>query len=166
MATMTPERTRVEEPSTTVTTESPRRRTGFVVLAIVAAALLGFGLGWAVFRDTGTSVPDDIEALLDDYTDAWNAADGEAAVALMTPGARFYSSAFMPNEGLTGDELVDHINGLRPDEIADGDRTVVGDGPYMVVSDASPTGFDGTSVIYVVEVGDTLMIAGHHWYRN
>lgn len=166
MATMTPERTRVEEPSTTVTTVSDRRRTGFVVLAIVVALALGFGLGWAVFRDTGTDVPDGIEALLDEYTDAWNEPNGEAAVALMTTSARFYSSAFMPAEGLAGDDLVDHINGLRPDGIAAGEMTVVGDGPYMVVSETSPVGFDGMSVIFVREIGDELLIAGHHWFRT
>lgn len=166
MATMTPERTRVEEPSTTVTTVSERRRTGFVVLAIVIAAVLGFGLGWAVFRDTGTDVPGDVEALLDEYTDAWNEPNGEAAVALMTPSARFYSSMATPVEGLAGDDLVDHIDGFLPDSITTDERTVVGDGPYMVVSDASPVGYPGTSVIYVVEVGDQLMISGHHWYRN
>ena len=167
MATMTPERTRVEEPSTTVTSGSERRRTGFVVLAIVVALALGFGLGWAIFRDTGTDVPDGIEALLDDYTDAWNEPNGDAAVALMTPGARFYSSAFMSAEGLAGDDLIDHINGFGPNGITvDGEITVVGDGPYTVVSERSPVGYDGFSVVFVREVDGELLIAGHHWYRN
>ena len=160
MATMTPERTRLDEPRT----GSDRPRTGFVVLAIVMAALLGFGFGWMVFRDTGTDVPDGIEALMDEYTDAWNEPNGEAAVALMTPGARFYSSTVTPAEGVAGVDLVDHINRFRPNGITgDGEMTVVGDGPYMVVSDRSPVGYDGFSVVFVRDVGGELLIAGHHW---
>lgn len=163
MATMTPERTRGDERPTTVV---EGRRTGFVVLAIVAAALLGFGLGWAVFRDTGTDVPADVDTLLDDYVDAWNAADGEAAVALMAPGARFYSTTLIADEGLTGDDLVDHINGFGENQILQTSRTVVGDGPYLVVSDDRAGIMDGTSAIFVVDVDGELLIGGHHWFRS
>ena len=162
MATMTPERTRTDEQPTTVV---ERRRTGFVVVAIVMAALLGFGLGWAMFRDTGTDVPADVQELFDAYADAWNEPDGEAAVALMTPGARFYSSGITA-EGYAGDDLVDHINGLRSDTITTGSMTVVGDDPYVVVVENRVGGFDGTSSVFVVSSGDELLINGHHWYRN
>lgn len=161
MATMTPERTPVDQRSTTVV---ERRRTGFVVLVVVVAALLGFGLGWAIFRDTGTDVPGDVQELLDDYAAAWNEPNGEAAVALMAPGARFYSSMFIPDGGLAGDDLVDHINGLRRDAITDGSRTVFGDDPYVVVSEDRAGGVDGTSAIFVKTVGGELLIGGHHWY--
>ena len=162
MATMTPERTRMDEPRT----GSDRPRTGFVVLAIVMAALLGFGFGWMVFRDTGTDVPDDVEELLDAYVDAWNEPDGEAAVALMTRDARFYSSIATPVAGLTGEDLVDHIDRFAQDSIARGSITVVGDGPYLVVSEDRAGSYDGTSVVLVVDVDGELLIDGHHWFRN
>ncbi len=163
MATMTPERTRTDEQPTTVV---EGRRTGFAVLAIVMAALLGFGLGWAMFRDTGTDVPADVQELMDAYTEAWNEPNGEAAVALMTPGARFYASMTIPDEGYAGDDLVDYINGLRSDAITSGSMTVIGDDPYLVVSQDRAGGYDGTSAVFVVSSGDELLISGHHWYRN
>lgn len=163
MATMTPERTRTDEQATTVV---ERRRTGFVVVAIVMAALLGFGLGWAMFRDTGTDVPADVQELMDAYAEAWNEPNGEAAVALMTPGARFYASMIVPVEGYGGDELVDHINGLSGDAITTESMTVIGDGPYLVVSQDRAGAYDGTSAVYIVSSGDDLRISGHHWYRN
>jgi hypothetical protein len=160
---MTPERTRTDEQPTTVV---ERRRTGFVVLAIVMAALLGFGLGWAMFRDTGTDIPADVQELMDAYAEAWNEPNGEAAVALMTPGARFYASIYVPDEGYGGDDLADYINGLGSDAITTESMTVIGDGPYLVVGEDRAGGYDGTSAIHVVNSGDELLISGHHWYRN
>ena len=82
-----------------------------------------------IAHPTCTDVPADVQELMDAYAEAWNETDGEAAVALMTPGARFYASMMVPDGGYAGDDLVAHINGLRGDAITTGSTTVIGDDP-------------------------------------
>jgi hypothetical protein len=158
---MTPERPRTQEPETTTVVE--RRRTGLVVLAIAVAALLGFGLGWAVFRDTGTDVPADVEELLDAYTDAWNNSDGQAAVAEMSQGARFYAEGYTGYDGLNREELIDWVDGARPDSIGTGSTTVVGDGPYVAVVENTVGNSEGYSVFMIDEQAGELLILDHVW---
>lgn len=163
MATMTPERPQVQEHETTTLVE--RRRTGVVVLAIAIAALLGFGLGWAAFRDTGTDVPDDVQELIDTYTDAWNDADGEAAAALMSSDARFWGDSYT-SDPLTRDEVVDWVDGVRPDSIETLSSTVMNDDPYVVVLENTVGGIHGYSMVTIDELGGQLLILDHVWLRG
>ena len=60
-----------------------------VVAAVVAAALLGLLGGRMIFAPE--QVPDEVQTLVDDYTAAWDAGDGDAVVALMTEDGAHYS---------------------------------------------------------------------------
>ena len=167
MATETLERTEAQEAQEArTTTLVERRRTGFVVLAIVVAALLGFALGWAVYRDTGTDVPGDVEQLLDDYVDAWNTSDGQAAAALMTPSARFYAQGYTGYDGFSRDELVAWIDGVLPDQIEQLSTTVIGDDPYVVVVEGNVGTVHGHSIFMVDEIADQLLILDHIWMAD
>jgi ketosteroid isomerase-like protein len=61
-----------------------------VVAAVVAAALLGLLGGRMIFAPE--QVPDEVQTLVDDYTAAWDAGDGDAVVALMTEDGAHYSN--------------------------------------------------------------------------
>ncbi len=127
----------------------------------VLALLIGFGVGWLAFRDTGVNVPADVETLMDDYSAAWIARDGDAAVAFMEDGAYFYSFAFP--QGLTGDALADSIDVTLTGIVSQLEITAVeGDGPWLVIStsDGLPGDF---SVAHVADRGGELKIINHIW---
>lgn len=140
---------------------SERLKMSALAILGVLALLVGFGVGWLAFRDTGVNVPADVETLVDDYRDAWVAHDGDAAVALMEDGAYFYS--FAVPQGVTGDALAKHINTISEGPASQLEITAVeGDGPWLVVStgDGSPGDF---SVVHVADRGGELKILNHIW---
>ncbi len=141
------------------------RRGGFRMLAVLLAALVGFGLGWLVFDDSGVDVPSEVDAVLDDYRSAWNSADGELAVGFMTADGVHISSGY-PG-GVSGDRLIGvidnvYLSGVRNIEYV----SVSGDSPYLVVMSATAFGYDGYSVFHMVEEAGELKIARHTWYLD
>ena len=120
-------------------------------------------MGWAVPPDTGSDVPDGVQQLLDDYTDAWNTSDGQAAAALMTPSARSYAQGYTGDDGFSRDELITWIDGVLPDQIGQLATTVVGDDPYVVVMENTVGASHGSSVFMVDEVAHQLLILDHIW---
>lgn len=162
MATLIEKDTRPEARPATDTAGRPRSSIVLVV-AFVLVGLLGFGLGWLAFRDTGSDVPDEIDQLLEDFNAAWNEGDGDAALAVMAPGGRHYYRAL--RSGVSGDELVSMIarlgvnNQFRDFEL----ESVIGDDPYVVVQRGTVYGTDGFSVFHITEVDGELRIAMHYW---
>ena len=127
----------------------------------VLALLIGFGVGWLAFRDTGVNVPANVETLIDDYSAAWIANDGDAAVAFMEDGAYFYNDA-VP-EGLTGEALADAIDTTPTWIVSQLEITAVeGDGPWLVITrgDGTPGDF---SVAHVADRDGELKILNHIW---
>lgn len=172
MATM--EKTPVREESARI--EKVEKRNRWLIVAVVVLALLAVALGvWLLVDALSTSetaAPAEVEALLSDYVDAWNAHDGEAAIALMTSGAVHEAG---PTE-YTDDSLVAHIDGtsLYETEITPiGDVVVMGDGdPYYYAASASRAayvergvegGILGISVYSIMNTTDGLKIMRHSW---
>jgi hypothetical protein len=154
----TPEKIAIEEPGRA--TRSPL----YLGLSLVLAVLVGFGLGWLVFRDTGVDVPSDVDQLIDDYQAAWEANDGELAVSYMTLGAA-HVSAYTGLEGFSGDELVSFIDSSGEIEFTNGEYVgVFGDLPYIVVKAQTVEGDSGHSVFHIVDRGGELKIANQTWY--
>lgn len=132
-------------------------------LAVLAALLVGVGVGWLLFRDAG--VPSDVEQLVEDYERAWLDGDGDRAIEYMTDGARFVSPRYVAAGGISGDELATHIStspvaGLE----FRGIESVVGDSPYVVVTTGSFAGRDGIGVYYIVDEDGELRIAHNNWH--
>jgi hypothetical protein len=163
MATLTEERISVSRPD--VTRTEHRRSPVFVALGVVVAALLGFGLGWLAFRDTGADVPAEVQEVIDAYEAAWNELDAAAADAVMAPGARHYSlrSQVTRPEGMTSDDLVSLFSGGVPDGVDLEIERVHGDLPYVVVSNGTAYGETGTSITYMDEINGELLILEHMW---
>lgn len=145
--------------------ETTRGRTPlFLGLAVVLAALVGFGVGWLVFRDTGVDVPSDVRELLDDYQAAWEAHDGDLAVSYMTEGAA-HISAFTGPEGFSGDRLASFIDGAGTFTVEDNEYVwVLGDEPYLVARSQTAGGDPGLSVFQIVERDGVLKIADQNWF--
>ena len=146
---------------TGVPIKSERYRMSTLSIMGILALVVGFGVGWLAFRDTGVKAPAEVQTLVDGYRDAWVARDGEAAVAMMDDGAHFYSWA--NPQGVTGEALADHIDTTFPGFVAQLEITAVeGDGPWLVVStsDGTPGDF---SVVHVADRGGELKILDHIW---
>jgi hypothetical protein len=136
------------------------------VMALVLAALVGFGIGWLVFNDSGVDVPSEVSDVLDGYTSAWNNGDGAAAAGYMTMDG-VHSSSFVP-DGLAPEDLAIAIDNLAPGVFVEDVKyvSVSGDTEYVVVQSGTTPNGDGYSVFRLVHVGDELKIAVHAYYDN
>lgn len=163
MSTITGEDTTASEATTIERTGRHRHSTMTVFISVVVAALVGFGLGWLAFGDSGTDVPSEVEELVDAYVAAWNETDGDAAVALLGGDGVHYSGN---DEGVSGDELAVAIDNLpATDQFTDFEiESVSGDNPWLVVSSGSAFGRDGYSVFHIEEVAGEYTILIHHWF--
>jgi hypothetical protein len=163
MATIIENDTRQSDVRTTADTGRRRSSKFVLVVAFVLVGLLGFGLGWLAFRDTGTDVPDDIEQLVEDWGAAWNAGDGDAVVALMTPGGRHYFAGRA--EGMMGDELVAMIDGFGATDAFDVNEyeAFVGDDPYILIMSGTVSSTEGYSVYEITEFDGEMKIRVHYW---
>ena len=144
-------------------TMSPTNWSTLAVAALVAL-VVGFGIGWLAFRDTG--VPSDVEQLVEDYEQAWLEGDGARAVGYMTSDARFVSPRYVAAGGVSGDDLATHISTSPVGGLEfKGIEHVVGETPYVVVTTGSFANRDGIGVYYIVEEAGELKIA-HNAYHD
>ena len=138
-----------------------RRSPVFVGLSVLLAALIGFGVGWLVFRDTGVDVPSDIDVLLEDYHEAWAAHDGDAVVDLMTAGGIV---SLAGQEGASGELLATFVSESPTLSVEDGDILgVFGDTNQVVVKSATVGSIEGFSVFHIVDQFGVPRIAYHVW---
>ncbi len=160
--------TTMSEPERQVTPGDGRGSTGNWTTPAVAALLalvVGFGLGWLVFGNDSPDVPSDVESLVDAYNQAWSDGDGETAVSLMTTGARFVSDRYVAEGGISGDELVTHIEVSPTSSLEFGKiESVTGDLPYVVVTPGKLGTNEGIAVSYIVEEQGELKIAAASWF--
>lgn len=135
-------------------------------LAVLFAALVGFGIGWLVFRDSGgVDVPTEVDQLLDDYTTAWTEGDGDAAVALMIEGG-IHISQDTELAGVSGDELARAIN-VVPLSIENVETVAVwGELPYMVAQSSDVRGQPTVSVFEITEQSGEPRIASQRVYYD
>ena len=170
-----------QAPTDPSTTTASRSRTGlWITIAVLAVALLALG-AWVVVDWTSTSsseVPDDIEALIDDYLAAWEAQDEAAMRALVTTDFvvnEYYYQASIDRTFLTStitDDLEGVVNvGFSPNRMWTteqvGEPIIVGEGPWFVaigenwILDTSRA--DGMAHYVIVEENGELKIANHYW---
>lgn len=140
-------------------------RYGLTILIAVLAALVGFGIGWLVFRDTGVDVPSDVESLLDDAIVAWDQGDGEGILDFYGPTGVHISSGTGP-AGVSGEELATYVNRMPLNSVEDSEIIAVhGDTPYVVIQTARVVDRDGFSVFVIDEDAGQLLIRSHTWYE-
>lgn len=149
-----------------------RHRSGIVAAAILAA-ILGFGLGWMVGPADRDHVPADIREFERAWLEAWNAADGEAVLALALPGGRHFCPA-TGAAGVSGDELVAFVEEgwrMTDPEIMSVARSTQPDGQpdsgdeYVVVIELTLNGRPGyLSVLHLRGTNGALRFSEHHTY--
>ena len=179
MATLTrPEErtsTRPQEPIDLYVDEHrPGNRFFIITIAVLALALIGLGAWTFIDRSSSsdTAVTGDIQQLLDENIAAWNDYDGEAFSALVTENYYFV----MGPDRSDAAEMADFIPTLESSNWhveQTGDAIMVGDGPWLVAvpnlltgDDYGVDGQEGFSLMTVVDVDGTLLIARHEYMRS
>ncbi len=152
--------------------EAAARPSRWPTIALIVLLVMGVGLGTWWLVDEYTGVDREIELLLEDYSAAWTAGDGEAALALMTSTGRHYS--VMASQGVSGEELAAFVRTLHGRYGArfepTGDPVIVESGiSYLVMQPGriSSDGEDpdlGFSYYRVIRTDGELRIARHEWF--
>lgn len=162
--------TQTLEPATQeVSTRSERRRQPIVlVLAAIAALVIGGVIGWTLRGESGDAadVPEDVSALIDDWWAALNRADG-SVVELYTPnGHHLYG-----DQRYSGESIATHLQGGDDHKWVTDPLLIVdeGDGRYVVAGGVSNSvlGRWYTSAITfeVVTTPDGLRFAHTAWSK-
>jgi len=134
------------------------RATGLAICAVLA-----FGLVSCSDDDTDTSISDEVQELMDEYTQAWNDNDGDAFLSLVTDDFRMVSSATETNAAQQASIIEQRWN-WTVEEVGEGVMT--GDGPYYVAvvdrleSETAET-LNGVSTVTVVDDGGMLKVSEH-----
>ncbi len=149
-----------------------RHRSGVAVVAVLAA-ILGIGLGWMVGPADRDGVPADVREFERAWLEAWNAADGDAVLALSLPGGRHYCPA-TGAAGVSGDELVAFVEEgwrMTDPEVVSVARSTQPDGQpysdeeYVVVIEFTLNGRPGyLSVLHLRGTDGALRFNEHHTY--
>jgi len=168
-----------EEKTTTGTgvdssrTGHPERgnRTLKAIVIALTVALVGLG-AWVIIDRSSTSdtaLSDDVAQVWNDYTDAWNNYDGDAFLALVTPGYTFVNGDSTTNaesqaRSIANAGTVDwHVTMV-------GEPAMAGDGPWYVSQvnrvemSSLPEPIEGISVLTIIDTADGLRVATHTFY--
>lgn len=162
---------------------STRGRGLIAGLVVVALALGGLG-GWVLGdRLQGSDIPSDVEGVIADYLDAWEAKDETAVRAATTKDFFIAERIYNPTaerQGAIGleEQIDDDIDGVvfrgflfDWNNESRGEPLVVGDGPWFVSYDESwfidrtidIVHYDGVATYVVVEEDGVMKIASHYW---
>ena len=137
------------------------------ILAVAAALVLPLTFIGCSDDDSSSTVPDDVETLLDAYTQAWTDHDGEAFLAVVTDDYRQISDngELDATEQAAGIQAGASFNFTAE---AQGDQIGAGDGPYYVAQGNllkgggfPDDGVVGISTFTVVDDGGTLKVSEH-----
>lgn len=170
MAAMTFEQ---DPPRQTEDAAGRRRGRQLVVMVVVLAVIVGFGLGWLIGMDRADVASDDVRELHAEWVAAWNAEDGDALVSLMLPGGRHYCPA-TGDAGVSGDELAAFVE--RGWQMTDVEIVSVARSPasaimgheghdYVVVTEFTLNGRPGyLSVLHLVGREGLLRVHEHVTY--
>ena len=161
--------------------EPPRHSTalwvavGVLVVAVIALA------AWVIVErgsDADSAMPEDIEALIDDYLEAWEQRDEEAMRNIVTLDFvvnEYYYEGSIDRVFMTeviSDDLEGVLNvGFSPrrewttEQV--GDPIIVGEGPWFVAIGENwileTWRADGMAHYVIVEENGKLKIANHYW---
>lgn len=152
----------------------PARSTGLVYTVwILAIAVVGLA-AWLIFdqvSEAGTATTSDIEALLDDYANAWNDYDGARFLELVTDDFRFEQSGVATNTAERQAVLLEGGSGIDWAVETVGEPIMHGDGPWYVAqanritTAISPAeGHEGLSVFIIVEEDGELLLRRHTYF--
>lgn len=138
------------------------------LIAILAACALPLAAAGCSDDDPANSVPDDVEAVVNDYIASWNNYDAEAFAALVTDDYMFIDDGFgaenTKDQQMSDMPLLDAA-GWHADVI--GDMIAADDGTYYVAVTNSLTTTNGgeaeqgISVVTVVDEGGVLLVQKH-----
>jgi hypothetical protein len=156
--------------------EDAHRANRWLIAAVVVLSVALIALGaWVISDLTAASenaVPDDIAEMLDDYTAAWNAGDGEAFTSYIreTDYEHTANGVSITAEVAAGNiESYWGPDGIHVEQI--GESVVLGDGitryvvqPNRVVTVANPDGFVGFSVFTVTDWSDNGWVVIDHTF--
>ena len=152
---------------------APRRPTALVVTVVVLLLAVVGLIIWPIGGDdSSASLPDDLEQLLDDYTDAWNDYDADAFLALTT------SDYVMRTErnGESGQQaqanVIATLGNAEWRTTPVGDPIVTGEGPWQVAqqtdvsADFLPAGEESGISTFVIVVEDGVPKVASHTYQS
>ena len=136
---------------------------------LTAAAVLVLPLAFIGCSDddSDSGVPDDVQTVLDTYTQAWNDYDSEAFLVVVTDDYRFMSETG-EFDAIEQAEAIAASRSLNISVESQGDLIGAGDGPYYVAEVAvikggtfPADGIDGINTITVIDDGGTLKVSEH-----
>lgn len=175
MSTLTEQRERATRsgPEQTPSTDSRAQRPGRGLLmglvVVLTAAVIGLA-AWVIIDRTSTSdtaVTDDVRELLDAYYTAWNTADGDAYLELVTEDGVFVTSDGADSVA-TQAASIDSLGPYDWRVEGVGEPIMTGDGPWYVAQVDHLTakmypeeGYLGISTFTIVEEDGTLLIERH-----
>ena len=157
--------------------EEAHRTNRWLVAAVVilAIALVVLG-GWVVndvTAESGTEPPAEVQALIVDYGEAWNAYDGDRFLGLVSENYEFYDDHTVARDAEATAALIEggEPYGFTTKEDGDYSAEVSRDGAEYVVSASSTIGTDdapdsarGISVYRVHNFPDRGWIVTYHAY--
>jgi hypothetical protein len=145
-----------------------RLRAMTVTVVVLAVALIGLG-AWVVYdlvAQPDTAPTAEIEALLDDYTTAWNEYDGDAFLALVTDDyVHEYAGFGSTAESVAADIESNEVFENTVEKV--GDPIMIGEGPRYYVAQANRltsvggVRLEGISLFTIIQEGDMFKIQEH-----
>jgi ketosteroid isomerase-like protein len=151
-----------------IATERARVRRGWFrwVAAILVLAVVGAGIWLALEAMSGDDLlPGDVQNALDDYENAWRATDSAAFLTATTT-----DYVFATEGGETdADTQAFNVGMMSYWKIETLDRTVTGEGPYVVTTSeivypsALSSGDSGQSVVTIEEADGSWKVSRHVW---
>lgn len=165
----------VPAPERERTLERTDQRPRGLTIAVVILAVIAVGLGgWLAFELQGadeTALTADVQAVLDDYTEAFNAYDSDAFLALVTSDYRFYDFDSLGQSPRNAEETAAWMSGVLRDYRftveAIGAHQMIGDATSVQVTgveqytSTSQGATNGISVFRLVKDGDAWKIQIH-----
>jgi len=175
----------IDRPDTAGDTSMVERRNRFLAIAVVVLGVVVVILGALMWSDRSgrSSMPAEVERVVDAYTSAIEAGDAEAWRATITDD--FFNRRYIYGAGRhdlwedwayeeTADPLAYRIEFYPPIEYEQtSDPFVVGDGPWFVAvhqrwpevprENANPVLFDGVATYVVVERDGVVKIASEYF---
>ena len=140
-------------------------------IALLATAVaLPFSMLACSDDEPANAVPDDVQAVVDEYQASWNDYDSEAFLELVTDDYVFINGNTETEREAQADIIGDGtLSGSGWSAEAIGDPIAAGDGPYQVAMTNhlewrnSPDGEDGISTVTVVDDDGELKVSEHVW---
>ena len=142
--------------------EKLERNNRYLIVGLVVAVLLAVGFGaWLLVDAIGSSTERQITNLLDDYGAAWEANDGDAALALMTEDARVLAGNGATYQIDAVKRLVDSFGEFPAEPVGDLTIYEFNRGWHVASQDRY-----GLELFFIVEQEGELLIKFHETWRG